>query len=234
MRFQQVAGAVLFAVACVVPLPAAAGPCSVNINNIVGAALDTANMTFRGSAADDCAGIYPGNDSAGDLNGLSGGGLFGINTWASWIKDDPPGGAAASGTAFGLNWSLSSSGIGSPGTWALTIVSDPAPTSLPLTLDIVAVLKAGNGDNNGGEGGYIAYRFNDEQFLASQIGIGQPGTFTLEINSKNGTARDLSHLSLYARQVPDRRVPEPGSLALIAACGLALVGAGAAGARRRR
>jgi len=226
MKLEQVAGAVLFAVACATSCPVLAGPCSVNINNAIGGALDTTDVTFRGSAADDCAGIYPGNDSVGDLNGLAGGGLFGVNTWQNWIKDDPPGGAAATGSAFGLNWSLTSSGNGSPGTWTLTIVSDPAPASLPLSLDIAAILKAGNGTSGGGEGGFIAYRFNQEQFLASQIGVGQPGTFTVEINDQNGGNRDLSHLSLYARQVANR-VPEPGSLALLVASGLALVGAGA-------
>lgn len=181
----------------------------------------TGDLTFRGNDADDCYGIVAvqggNNDSLTKLNDelIFGGG------WEVTLKDENADGVLLD--YLGLTWTVSSPNTGQSGNWTLTVSDFGAPGgyTLPVVVDIVGVLKAGND--------WAAYLFEAESF--NVLGVNN-GTFQF-----SWTGSGLSHLSLYLREVdlppppppPDVPVPEPASLLLL---GTGLV-AVAAGARRR-
>lgn len=200
-------------------LPAHAGTyCGASLSNAAGLSKD--DMSFNGLAASDCYGIGAINDSAAAINGLMAW-QDPVGDWALLAKTDPDS-SVGTNTLSGIDFTLSASG-GTSGTWTLSAfdTNGPAYANLPLYMDFVAVLKAGNG--------YAAYFFDDVT-----VGGSNDGTWTIAFTNKGGQIPDLSHLSLYTRLGADGSIPpipEAETYAMMLA-GLGLVGLMAH--RRRR
>lgn len=156
------------------------------------------NVTFRLQAADGCYGVLSGNDKTGgsvsnwevNTRGLFGGG------WNAFVKDN---GAGGTENYLGLSWTLSAQTGKSKGDWTLTI-ADPPPSSLPVTVDLLAILKGGND--------WAAFFFDDETF--SLIGA-NAGTFDIKFENNGGQFPGLSHMTLYLREGTTTRICEPGT-----------------------
>lgn len=168
-----------------------------------------------GANANDCYGSVAGNDSAAAINNLN---LKWQSGWGLAARDNVDNTPDTSNNLLGIQFAISST-TGKSGTWTLT----GSGGSLPTTLDLLGVLKGGDG--------YALYFFDDVLFDGS-------GGGDWEINFLNGGGRipDLSHFSVYARQGedgggPPQEIPEPAS-ALLA--GLALAGVAALRHARRR
>jgi hypothetical protein len=184
---------------------AATGYCSLGASN----GLSTANMSLVGSNADDCYGVVSGNDNLAAINALNWG-----SNW-SFVLKQAYAGQTATGSFSGLDFSLIAN-AGKTGTWTLR-VSDSngvTPLNLPAELDLVAVLKAGNG--------YAAYLFDD-----TVLGVTNSGQWSVNFLNNGDQIPDLSHISLYARIDGDHgipsAVPEANTYAMML-CGLGLIG----------
>ena len=172
------------------------------------------DMSFRGDSADLCDGFNSGNHSLADINAI---GDFG-GGWSYLLKDE---GGAGTGAFLGVTFSLESDINSGAGDWQLSW-TDNGSGILPLTLDFVAVIKAGNS--------WSAYLFEAETFL-SDPNTGS-GTFAINWLNNGGNTPGLSHMGLYVREGEGGggnpecvgghcQVPEPHTLAL---AGLGLLG----------
>jgi hypothetical protein len=124
--------------------------------------------------------------------------------------------------------------------WTISWVG--AAGTLPMTIDLAVMLKAGSGTNTGTTQTALASTtdpVNDagswwlpKVYLHNGSSTGS-GAFVIEWLNKGGQTPDLSNLSLAARLARDPRifVPEPGTLGLL---GFGLAGLWAAGMVRRR
>lgn len=169
--------------------------------------LSLADVTFRGSSADNCYGVVVDNDKADNI---------GFAGFAELLKSDGTG----TGSIGGVNFTLTGVVNGtSAGVWTLSWV-DPAPIDLPLTLDLVVVLKASDR--------FASYLFTNE--LIQAMPDSGAGTWKIEYENEGGQIPGLSHMSIYAKIRTTTIVGEPGTLGLFGA-GLALVGL--LGRRRR-
>ncbi|MEW5967325.1 MAG: PEP-CTERM sorting domain-containing protein [Pseudomonadota bacterium] len=179
--------------------------------------LAATDMTFNNAAASDCYGATSGNDNAAAINGLTAW-QDPIGNWALLAKTEP---GANTNTLSGIHFTLSASGA-TAGTWTLSATDTNGPdyANLPVFMDFVGVLKAGNG--------FAAYFFDDVE-----VGAVNSGTWTIAFTNRGGQTPDLSHLSLYTRVGLDGAIPpipEAETYAMMLA-GLGLVGLMA---RRRR
>jgi hypothetical protein len=167
--------------------------------------LDETDVFFRNLASDDCYGVVtnPNNPSANGaantwtVNTLDGG-LFG-GGWEAFVKDDGSDGTLTNYR--GINWTLSAPQNVTSGSWTLSL-SDPPPVSLPVSVDMMTVLKASDR--------WAAYLFTAETFVVTGS---NSGTFEIAFVNKGGNIPGLSGMSLYFRGAPTTQVPEPGTLA---------------------
>jgi hypothetical protein len=165
--------------------------------------LSTSDVSFRNTNSDDCYGVVSGNNTTTELDAIWGS-KYGGGTFGAVVGD---GGTAVS--YLGLSWSLSADTGSSTGDWTLSI-TDPGTPSLPVTVDIAVVLKAGNE--------WATYFFNDETFTIIGDSI---GAFTINFLNTGGQFPNLSHMDVYLRQggsgggSTQTVVPEPASLLLL-------------------
>jgi len=158
------------------------------------------DITFRSDMSDDCSGVYSGNNSE-DLATFNAetGITFGGSDWEATLKADNLEGASSTGSTnfLDINWTLSADS-GTTGDWNLNIGS-PA-SNLPLTLDILTVVKAGTG--------WAAYLFEDELFDTTGDNA---GSFLMRLANNGGTIANISHLSVYMRDASSFSCP-PGQI----------------------
>jgi hypothetical protein len=198
-----VAPAVVACVLLLAPQSAAAAPFCAEPDG-----LEVDDVTFRGSVSDDCYGVVmtpknptvAGGASTWTVNTIENG-LFG-GEWDGYVKDD---GAAGMTSYAGLNWTLNAPQNLTDGAWTLK-VQDPPPTSFPIGVDILAVLKASDR--------WAAYLFTGETFTRESL---EAGTFEINFLNNGNKVPGLSNMTLYFREsTPLTQVPEPGTLALMA------------------
>jgi hypothetical protein len=211
------AGVLLCGLALLVPNSAHAAPVFCAAQPAGG--LDETDVTFRTVAANDCYGVVtnPGNPFVGGaasgwtVNTLLGG-LFG-GGWDATVKDD--GAVGTLSNYLGINWTLSAPQQAKTGSWSLSL-ADPGPVSLPVTVDMLVILKASDR--------WAAYLFNAQTF---NLAGSNSGTFAINFLNNGGKIPGLSNMQVYFRP-GTAQVPEPATLMI-----MSLGALGAAMMRRR-
>lgn len=174
-------------------------------------ALSTADVSLNGNDADAAYGVYGGNESLADLNGLDTS-AFGTGTFQLLDKTDSVSTPIGT-TTFTITASLAKSG---------TFILSWVDANIPPTkwFDLVFALKAANS--------YSYYLFDDVEF--SYAPGSYNGIYEISWMNNGGQIPDLSHMSVYGRPGdPGNEVPEPATMLLF---GTGLVGL--AGLARRK
>jgi PEP-CTERM motif len=210
------------------------------------AALVVGNMTLNSVASNNCFGhvnvgdYYTGNGNGQSTDVISafanGTNTGGIPLWGGdwdFIVRDDGANSIYSQSYGGFRFDLSAPQQATSGTWTLAVTDLTPGTSpfLPVEMDLLVFVKGAT------EGDFFLF---DERSLDDT----NTGTFTMTFVQGQGPDAGpggLSGFSVLGRELtgsdvctidcgPDRDLPEPTSLALVA---LGLIGAGAVRARRR-
>lgn len=166
--------------------------------------LDTSDMTFRGSHADGCSGLYQGNNSTAEVVAVASGLGSELDPLQPQLKAD--GAGTLAGVVYdGIHWKLSYTTSSDPNSWSLSYSADP---DVSKTYDLIAVVKQASG--------WAVFRFAAELFTTDGNGA---GTFFIDWckGSQNlsfsCSSDGLSHMSVYVSSTTG--VPEPASLPLM-------------------
>jgi hypothetical protein len=181
------------------PMLGTAAPCTTTGPGIVGNA-STDDVTLGGADSDACH-VYEGNAQSGPNGDTSGFDPAPFGTgWSLLAKVDSAGTVAdaAGGPPLTLGFSQTN---GTSGTWSLT-------STTPLLIDLVFAMHAG--------GRTGAFLFDDELFAAN---VTKNGTWLIEWVNNGNQVPNYSNLTVFWRdeRLPPQQVPEPGTLALLAA-----------------
>ncbi|MBT9568247.1 MAG: PEP-CTERM sorting domain-containing protein [Thiobacillus sp.] len=192
---------VILLLAGLMPSAQAAGYCSLGAAS---EGIDAGDVTFNGVSASDCFGVVGDNitgSGATVLNGMSWG-----DGWTYFDATD-----AAGASFLGMTFTTAAT-PGSSGSWTLAGI-DANGVVVPLTLDLVVGLKAGNE--------YALWGFDNVVVDGSGGGV-----FNVAFTNNGGTFPALSHLIVFGRDSGGGSVsaiPEPDAYAMLLA-GLGLVG----------
>ncbi len=202
VNFKIMAGIFLLALA---PQAFAAGYC---IDGTASEGISQSDVMVNGVSADDCFGVADGNiTGSGKFAGAPV--LNAMNWGTGWTYLDASG---ASTDNFMDVTFMTEVSAGSSGTWTLT-GEDLVAGSLPIAIDLVVGLKAGNE--------YALWGFDDVMFDGSVS-----GTFSIAFTNNGGKHPALSHMVLFAREAGGgtiTAVPEADTWIMLLA-GLGLVG----------
>jgi len=174
--------------------------------------LDTSNVTFDGSDSVNCGMGTSNNNSNIDINTTQSGEFtFGGSDWGNEIKDNSPGNAnSGTGSFLGIDWTLSATS-GTAGSWTISI-QDVPPSNLPVTVDLLAVLKGSNS--------WAGYLFTGKTFSTDGV---TAGSFEIAFTNNGNQAPNLSHMSLYLRENVSS-VPVPAAVWLFSSGLIGLTG----------
>jgi hypothetical protein len=135
---------------------------------------------------------------------------FGTDPASPWTFVLKDGGSGATGGFAGLELTLDAEQ--SPAGAFRLSWTDPTPADLPLTLDLVIVIKAGQGT-----AGFLL-----EDLALPTTPTSGGGNFEVGILNDRGRALSLSHMSLIMGRGDTTAIPEPAPLAVMATALLAL------------
>ena len=162
-------------------------------------------MTFRGSQADGCSGLYKGNNDSAEVAAVAAQLGTALDPLQPEFKADGAG-ALASVLYDGIHWKLGYTTSSDPNSWSLSYSADP---DVSKTYDLIAVVKQASG--------WAVFRFADELFTTDGSGAGTffidwcKGSHTMSFGcSSDG----LSHMSIYLA-ASAVELPAPMSLPLM-------------------
>ncbi|MCL2457820.1 MAG: PEP-CTERM sorting domain-containing protein [Desulfobulbus sp.] len=165
-------------------------------------AVSTSDVTFLGENADDYY-VFSGKNDPFPKDLV-------VPGWGEFTAVAKNGSGSNYGSFGGVDFNLSAT-VGKNGTWELSW----SGTGLPATIDLAVVLTSGSVT-------YIAYIFDDLNLTTDPF-TGE-GTYDITFLNNGGQIGNLSHISLYARDLRYNETPEPTTMLLFGAGLLGLAG----------